>query len=317
MRQPPALPQAAPGEIEFSLVERFTGQTEIRSLSAADLSLSRAVQAHAAAVSALKAVKSKVRWARIGAKLLRLRLLIANVPARLRMDRWLVAVVVSLVASVTIALGMLLFVPTFRYTLLLCSVAPFLIVPFCPLLLPLPQITSALRRRREDLLIKAGWEARRLPELETTARIMRQTLERAKQVRDGLRRAAAYPLQRLLSINPSSLDGPQFERYLHDVFNYLRYPVQLVAQSGDQGVDLLVDTTSGRVAVQAKCYSGSVGNAAVQQAFAGMAHYRCQRCAVITNSRFTRSAVDLARSTNCQLIDGSQIPALIRGQIVM
>jgi hypothetical protein len=38
---------------------------------------------------------------------------------------------------------------------------------------------------------------------------------------------------------------------------------------------------------------------------------------VITNSTFTHAAVDLAAKIGCVLIDGSQIEALIRGQIAV
>jgi hypothetical protein len=58
----------------------------------------------------------------------------------------------------------------------------------------------------------------------------------------------------------------------------------------------------------------SVSNAAVQEAFAGMTYHGCQACVVITNSRFTNSAVELARRTNCTLIDEDRLPALIRGE---
>ena len=56
-----------------------------------------------------------------------------------------------------------------------------------------------------------------------------------------------------------------------------------------------------RIAVQAKGYVESVGNGAVQEALAGMAFYKCQRCAVITNSRFTASR-GLAGRINCILM---------------
>lgn len=70
-----------------------------------------------------------------------------------------------------------------------------------------------------------------------------------------------------------------------------------------------------RFAIQAKGYSGSVGNSAVQEAYAGMTFYGCNRCAVITNSEFTSGAAALAAKTGCMLIDGDLIPRLIAGQL--
>jgi HJR/Mrr/RecB family endonuclease len=58
-----------------------------------------------------------------------------------------------------------------------------------------------------------------------------------------------------------------------------------------------------------------VGNGAVQEAYAGMAFYRCDTCMVITNSEFTPKAVELAGRIGCVLIDGSRIPKLIEGRM--
>ncbi len=70
-----------------------------------------------------------------------------------------------------------------------------------------------------------------------------------------------------------------------------------------------------RIAIQAKGYDGSVGNKAVQEAYAGMSFYKCAECAAITNSQFTSGAEELATSVGCRLIDGSLIPSLIEGRI--
>ncbi len=106
----------------------------------------------------------------------------------------------------------------------------------------------------------------------------------------------------------------QFEEYLARVFTHLGFAVERTGQSGDQGVDLIVAHGDHRVAVQVKGYVNSVPNAAVQQAYAGMAFYGCQSCAVVTNSRFTISAVTLAQRLKCVLIDEHVLPRMIRGE---
>ena len=100
------------------------------------------------------------------------------------------------------------------------------------------------------------------------------------------------------------------------VFEILGYQVQKTKASGDQGVDLVVSRGGASIAVQAKGYKNSVGNKAVQEVHAGMVFYRCGRCVVVTNSTFTSGARDLARATDCMLIEGSQIPDLIMGKIL-
>jgi HJR/Mrr/RecB family endonuclease len=110
--------------------------------------------------------------------------------------------------------------------------------------------------------------------------------------------------------------GTDFERFLSEVFQERGYIVELTGKSGDQGVDLVITRDGIRIAIQAKGYlSNSVGNSAVQEAHTGMAFYRCQMSAVVTNARFTASARELAQSVGCRLIDGGQIPGLISGRI--
>jgi HJR/Mrr/RecB family endonuclease len=112
-----------------------------------------------------------------------------------------------------------------------------------------------------------------------------------------------------------SLQGTKFEAFLVEVFEYLGYSVQTTKASGDQGVDLIAVKGGRSLAVQAKGYEKSVGNAAVQEVVAGMQYYKCGECMVITNSVFTRGAYDLARETGCLLVDGERIPSLIEGAI--
>lgn len=117
---------------------------------------------------------------------------------------------------------------------------------------------------------------------------------------------------KLLISDWRSLRGIAFEDYLAAAFEANGFVVQTTKASGDQGIDLIVVRQSLKLAIQAKGYEGSVGNAAVQEALAGMQYYGCNCCAVITNSYFTPNAIDLASKTNCKLIDGNKILDLIR-----
>ena len=105
-----------------------------------------------------------------------------------------------------------------------------------------------------------------------------------------------------------------FENFLEEVFNTLGYVVETTRVTGDQGADLLVSTCGHRISIQVKGYFNSVGNAAVQEAFFGTAFYKCEACAVITNSVFTAGAKDAAQKSGCVLIDENALPALIMGE---
>jgi HJR/Mrr/RecB family endonuclease len=145
---------------------------------------------------------------------------------------------------------------------------------------------------------------------------LREEFESKRILAEQLRREFNDRKNQLRLIDWRSLRGVPFELFLVDVFTMLGYVVETTKTSGDQGVDLIVTKNGMRTAIQVKGYEGSVGNGAVQEAFAGKAHYRCQHCAVITNSYFSRSATELANSTGCVLIDGTRLPDLIAGRLL-
>ena len=55
---------------------------------------------------------------------------------------------------------------------------------------------------------------------------------------------------------------------------------------------------------------------AIQEVYAGMTFYRCDRCVAVTNSAFTGPARELAARLGCLLVDGSAIPGLIEGRFL-
>lgn len=139
-------------------------------------------------------------------------------------------------------------------------------------------------------------------------------LTAAKEAEAALRKTVAYQCNALYQRPWREMRASEFEAFLADVLETLGYDVEQTGQSGDQGVDLIAVKQGRRIAVQAKGYSGSVGNAAVQEAFAGMAHYQCHGCAVVTNSTFTSGAVSLAQSTRCLLVHEENFREFVFGE---
>jgi hypothetical protein len=131
-----------------------------------------------------------------------------------------------------------------------------------------------------------------------------------REIESGIRRRSE-----LLHLNWRAMRDNEWENYLVEVFKALGAKAERIGCSGDQGCDLIVEAGQMRIAVQAKGYHNSVGNSAVQEAFAGMHYHGCNMCAVITNSRFTQSAQELAVSTRCVLISEQQIPDFVMGQV--
>lgn len=120
-----------------------------------------------------------------------------------------------------------------------------------------------------------------------------------------------YGKQQAAELN--QLSGTEFEEYLAGLFRQHGYQVQLTPTSGDYGADLLLTKNEQRIAVQAKCYSGStVGVSAVQEALSGMAYYRCQSAWVVSTSNYTPNAVELARKSNVRLFDSTELGKWIK-----
>lgn len=73
--------------------------------------------------------------------------------------------------------------------------------------------------------------------------------------------------------------------------------------SGDQGLDIMAIREDGvAVAIQAKFYSAPVGNKAVQEVVAARGFYNTNFAVVVSNSPFTKSAIDLALASNVELL---------------
>ena len=99
-----------------------------------------------------------------------------------------------------------------------------------------------------------------------------------------------------VEITPDEMDGGQFERYCADLLWANGWEiVSITAASGDYGADILAKKDGVLYAIQCKRYEKPVGVAAVQEVTAAMAHYKCRRAAVMTNSTFTRQAKALAQ----------------------
>lgn len=77
----------------------------------------------------------------------------------------------------------------------------------------------------------------------------------------------------------------------------------LMSFTGDFGADLILETETQRIAVQAKRYKSKVGIKAVQEIASAKSHYRANETWVVTNNFFTAAAVELAQSNGVKLCD--------------
>ncbi|MCR5837371.1 MAG: restriction endonuclease [Lachnospiraceae bacterium] len=111
----------------------------------------------------------------------------------------------------------------------------------------------------------------------------------------------------------AKLDGLEFEDICATVLKDKGFKkIRVTKASGDQGVDILASKDGKKYAVQCKLYSRPVGNKAVQEVYAGMSYYDCDVAIVMTNSTFTKSAIDLAESTGVELWEDMPIKPVMR-----
>ena len=102
--------------------------------------------------------------------------------------------------------------------------------------------------------------------------------------------------------NIDKLNGRAFEHYLTVQFRHLGYHVTLTSYSHDYGADLVLRKWGKKIVVQAKRYERNVGIAAVQEVVGSIAYYKADRAMVVTNSNFTKSARDLAKRNEVELL---------------
>lgn len=123
-------------------------------------------------------------------------------------------------------------------------------------------------------------------------------------------RARGAVLRRRSPGVPARFEGmsaAEFEAQMSGLLRELGYTVRPVPQSGLHDVDLLLETTSRRVAVQLKCWRARVGDRSVYALFVGRIYYATDEAWLITTSEFTRRALKLAETTGVRLVDGVEL----------
>ena len=103
------------------------------------------------------------------------------------------------------------------------------------------------------------------------------------------------------------MDVAEFEAEVSGLLRELGYTVRPAPQSGLHDVDLLLELTGRKVAVQLKRWKAPVGDRSVYGLFTGRVHYATDEAWLITTSEFTRKAVKLAETTGVRLVDGVEL----------
>lgn len=112
--------------------------------------------------------------------------------------------------------------------------------------------------------------------------------------------------------NFDSMNGHDFEYFCADLLKKNGYSnVEVTQGSGDHGVDVLAEKDGISYAIQCKCYSSNIGNAAVQQAHTGKTIYKKDIAVVLTNRYFTSQAIEEAEILGVKLWDRDKLNEFI------
>ena len=112
-------------------------------------------------------------------------------------------------------------------------------------------------------------------------------------------------------MNWDSLTGQEFEQVCAEILRKNGFEhIRLTKGSGDQGVDIIANRDGVRFAIQCKRWANPLGNTPVQEVYSGKAFYDCDAAIVMTNSTFTKGAIELAKKTEVLLWDRSQLQRL-------
>lgn len=109
------------------------------------------------------------------------------------------------------------------------------------------------------------------------------------------------------------MDGMHFENFCANLLEKNDfYNVNVTQGSGDHGIDILAEKDDISYAIQCKCYSSNIGNAAIQQAHTGKSIYKKDIAVVLTNQYFTDQAQKEADVLGVKLWDRDKLNSLIK-----
>ncbi|HEC92685.1 MAG TPA: restriction endonuclease [Candidatus Atribacteria bacterium] len=104
------------------------------------------------------------------------------------------------------------------------------------------------------------------------------------------------------------MSGYEFEGFLKKLFQRRGYQVVHTKLSKDQGADLIIKKFGEKTAVQAKRYSGTIGNKAVREVLGAISLYKCQKGMVVaTSNKFSKEARELAKENHIELIGRTRL----------
>lgn len=157
------------------------------------------------------------------------------------------------------------------------------------------------QKKKKQQLREQEQEAKRLHALKLAEEERQKQLREQEEQRRREEEERRFRALELADVD--NMSSGEFEQYVGKLMKRRGYKTRVIGKAGDMGVDVVAQNGAKKYAVQVKRYNQPVSRRAVSDAVAGKDHYGCNAAMVVTNNYFTKGAMDLARSTKCQLVD--------------
>ncbi len=110
-------------------------------------------------------------------------------------------------------------------------------------------------------------------------------------------------LRALEILNIDGMSRTEFENYVIRLLTHRGFKVETTGEKIALGVTLIAKKDEHKYAVQIERQTGSVSRLAVSDIDREKHRYGCDKVMLITNSHFSEDAIELAKSTGCELVD--------------
>lgn len=113
----------------------------------------------------------------------------------------------------------------------------------------------------------------------------------------------------------NKMNGYEFESFIAELLRKMGFVVEETPLSRDSGIDLIAYSREpifkGKYLIQCKRWEGSIGEPVVRDLYGVVISNNANKGIIITNSFFTKQAVDFANGKNIELVDGNELIKLI------
>ena len=110
-------------------------------------------------------------------------------------------------------------------------------------------------------------------------------------------------LRALEILNIDSISRTEFENYVIRLLTHRGFKVETTDATLDLGINMIAKKNDHKYAVQIERQTGSVSRLAVSDVDREKHRYGCDKVILITNSYFSEDAIELAKSTGCELVN--------------